>query len=126
MFEKGKKVICIVLYTGIIALLSYLSGYDRGGKQGLLQTETFYGRVIENTEDRMKVEGMEINDVNYRGEFVLAIDESTEFIWRSVELPRERLQKGDRVSVTFTGPVLETSPCQIQEVISVQLLEDEK
>ena len=41
------------------------------------------------------------------------------------ELAHE-LEPGDTISVTYTGAVLESYPAQLQDVVRVQLLDDEK
>ena len=69
---------------------------------------------------------MDVNDVNFRGEFVFAVDDATQITWRYEPLELSELEPGDRISLTFEGDVLETSPAQLEDVTWVQLLDDEK
>lgn len=46
--------------------------------------------------------------------------------WRHAPISLAELDPGDRVSVTYTGAVLESYPAQLTQVVRVQLLEDEK
>ena len=38
----------------------------------------------------------------------------------------EDFKAGDKVSVTYTGPVMLSEPAQLTQVLRIQLLEDEK
>ena len=69
---------------------------------------------------------MEINDINFRGEFCFFIVEETKITWRYTDILIDDLDVGDNISITFTGEILETYPGQIQQVEAVQLLDDEK
>ena len=49
----------------------------------------------------MSVQGMDVNDINFRGDFVLNIVEETKIVWRYTELSFEDLDVGDKIAVTF-------------------------
>lgn len=69
---------------------------------------------------------MEINDINFRGEFSFSVVENTKITWRYTDILLEDLEVGDHISITFIGDILESSPKQIQQVEVIQLLDDEK
>lgn len=45
---------------------------------------------------------MEINDINFRGEFRFSVTEKIKIIWRYTDIIIEDLEVGDHISVTFT------------------------
>ena len=88
--------------------------------------QTFYATVSDIRDNAVTVTGMEVNDINFRGEFCFSGTEETEITWRYTDISLGDLEAGDNVSITFTGEVMETSPAQIQGVEMIQLLDDEK
>ena len=88
--------------------------------------QTFYATVSDIRDNAVTVTGMEVNDINFRGEFCFSVTEETEITWRYTDISLGDLEAGDNVSITFTGEVMETSPAQIQGVEMIQLLDDEK
>ena len=67
-----------------------------------------------------------VNDINFRGRFHFQVEEDTELLWRYEALPLSDLDPGDRISITFTGPVAESDPAGLSDVVRIQLLDDEK
>lgn len=88
--------------------------------------QTFYATVSDIRDNAVTVTGMEVNDINFRGEFCFSVTEETEITWRYTDISLGDLEAGDNVSITFTGEVMETSPAQILGVEMIQLLDDEK
>lgn len=88
--------------------------------------QTFYATVSDIRDNAVTVTGMEVNDINFRGEFCFSVTEETEITWRYTDISLGDLEASDNVSITFTGEVMETSPAQIQGVEMIQLLDDEK
>ena len=88
--------------------------------------QTFYATVSDIRDNAVTVTGMEVNDINFRGEFCFSVAEETEITWRYTDISLGDLEAGDNVSIAFTGEVMETSPAQIQGVEMIQLLDDEK
>ena len=87
--------------------------------------QTFYATVSDIRDNAVTVTGMEVNDINFRGEFCFSVTEETEITWRYTDISLGDLDAGDNVSITFTGEVMETSTAQIQGVEMIQLLDDE-
>lgn len=88
------------------------------------QSTTFYATVESVDSAGLRVKGLEVNDINHRGEFVLSIDENTAVTWRGTPLTTADLAVGNRVSITYDGEVQETYPAGITKVIRIDLLED--
>ena len=134
-FMKRKRtllfVVVFVLYTVILAGISFFIGNQSARKQieNLADggtAETFYAEISDRKNNFLRVTGLEINDINFRGDFVFSIDEETKMTWRYTEISVEDLDIGDTVSITFTGEIQETAPAKITHVTQIQLLEDEK
>lgn len=124
-------VVVFVLYTVILAGISFFIGNQSARKQieNLADggtAETFYAEISDRKNNFLRVTGLEINDIHFRGDFVFSIDEETKMTWRYTEISVEDLDIGDTVSITFTGEIQETAPAKITHVTQIQLLEDEK
>ena len=50
----------------------------------------------------------------------------TALLWRGTAIGLSDLDAGNIIAVTFDGYVLESYPAQLQEVMRIQLLDDEK
>ena len=53
------------------------------------------------------------------------MDEETSIQWRHTDITVEDLKVGDRISVTYTGDVIESYPAELTEIRRIDLLEDE-
>ena len=116
-----------VVLGGIFCFIGYKIAY--GGIENSAPSripQTFYATITDIQDNSIKVKGMEINDINFRGEFCFFIVEETKITWRYTDILIDDLDVGDNISITFTGEILETYPGQIQQVETVQLLDDEK
>ncbi|MCI8495793.1 MAG: DUF3221 domain-containing protein [Lachnospiraceae bacterium] len=132
----NKKIIRFVLatlcYSVAIAAVFYFLGrkmaYHRmENSTQTLNSQTFYATISDIRDDgTFTVTGMEINDINFRGEFSFSVVENTKITWRYTDILLEDLEVGDHISITFIGDILESSPKQIQQVEVIQLLDDEK
>ena len=104
----------------------YKTAYDRiEAATTTLKSQTFYASISDIRDSTLSVQGMDVNDINFRGDFVLDIVEETKIVWRYTELSFEDLDVGDKIAATFSGDVLESSPAQITQVEQIQLLDDE-
>lgn len=122
--RKFLFAVVFVLYTVILAGISFFIGNQNLADEGT--AETFYAEISDRKNNFLRVTGLEINDINFRGDFNFSIDEETKITWRYTEFSAEDLDIGDTVSITFTGKILETAPAKITHVTQIQLLEDEK
>ena len=92
-----------------------------------LTTDTFYANILDINGNVLVVEGLEVNDINSRGQFYLTVDQNTQLIWLGTEITMDDLDEGDRISITWSGLVRESSPAQIANPVHrIKLLEDEK
>lgn len=85
-----------------------------------------YAEIMEINDSCLYVKGLDINDINGRGEFVFSIDEDTPLRWHGTEITLEELNVGDNIAIYYSGDVLEIYPAQITNVLQLVLLDDEK
>lgn len=122
-----------VYSTGAVLLLAavFAFGFFCGrrsasaAEEGMNST-TFYAVIEEINDNSLLVEGLEVNDINSRGKFHFAVEDTTLLEWRHTAIGLSDLQEGDTIAVTYTGMVQETSPAGISDVVKIQLLDDEK
>ena len=112
----GLLLLCGGAATGILYSAGYKNAYP---------TQTFYETVSKIEGNNLTVQGMDENDVNYRGAFWFPAEEVTEITWRNTDISIEDLDVGDQISVSFTGEILATYPAKITQVEAIRLLEDE-
>lgn len=107
----------------------YQTAYDRmeaGGAGSAAPPQTFYAEITAVSGNQFSVEGLPVNDINFRGTFTFSVVAETELVWRGTAMEPEEFEAGDTVAVSFSGEVLESYPAQLQDVVRVQLLDDEK
>lgn len=124
-----KKRIGIILLCILIAAGFYLIGYQTAKSEisSVQQmAQTFYAKITGLNGEQFAAQGLQVNDINFRGEFTFSVTEETALLWRGTAMELSEFDIGDSVSVTFTGAVLESYPAVIQKVTRVQLLDDEK
>lgn len=109
-------VVLLIFISGII-------GYFIGQKSNShLNTVSFYAIVIDNKEF-LHVKGIEENDINHRGEFVIShknIDAVYNEQGKKINVT-ELLQEME-IRITYDGPVMESYPSQITHVVRIEIL----
>lgn len=131
-----KKAVRFLIAGVIIAavavgfyLIGYKTAYDRieeGSSGQAVLPQTFYAEITDISGELFTVDGLEINDINFRGAFTFSIATETELVWRGNKMGLDEFNIGDTIAISFTGAVQETYPGHIQDVVRVQLLDDEK
>lgn len=130
----------ILITIGIIAIIgvSFVVGLFVGQKNApkndlairKVYGQTFYANIesIKQYNDgsfHLSVKGLEVNDINYRGNFTFKVDDSMDMTWRGEKIKVSDLTVGNNISITFTDEILNSiSPTPLQEVIKVLLLDD--
>ena len=129
--KKHKNIIIICGLLLVVAIGFYLIGYkvayDRIENAKVDNDEqTFYATITDINDLYFGVQGLAVNEINYRGEFEFAVIEETKMEWRGTELSVSDFDIGDNISITFSGGIQETYPATILGVDRIQLLDDEK
>lgn len=117
--RKSIKLFLILLLCVLCAAVGFFLGRRTAPATGT----TFYATIARLDDDYMLVEGLDVNGINYRGAFDFVVDDGTRLTWNLTEITMEDFQIGDRVAVTFTGGIQETSPAGLVKVLCVDLLE---
>lgn len=132
--QKIFIIIGIVVIIGISFAAGLSIGQRKAPKNDLLVNkvtqQTFYASIesIKQYNDgsfHINVKGLEVNDINYRGNFTFKADDSIDMTWRGEKIRVLDLKAGDNISITFTDEILKSiSPTPLKDVIKVQLLEN--
>ncbi len=121
-------LVCIVLLI-IATLLSYQIGFNNGLKDSdptKIFGTTFYAEIEEINDNKViLVKGLDVNDINFRSKFTFTVEENTILEWRHTKIYFNDLKVGQRISITFTGVILESYPAVIKGVGKIVLLDDE-
>lgn len=139
--KKESKIILSIIVILLVAIVSYFVGYKKAyndyesflnNNDNGVKYQSFYATItdIEDTgltidDTALTVKGLDINDINFRGNFKFVITEATEIEWRYTKLDTSELEIGDKISIIFTGNIQESEPAKIEDVLKIQLLEDE-
>lgn len=129
---KKKHIAVVGLFLIAIAITSYFIGYKTAYNRveensgTVIIPQTFYAEITDISDELFTVDGLDINDINYRGAFTFSVYEETSLVWRGTEMQIEEFDVGDIISVSFVGYVQESYPGHILDVVQVQLLDDEK
>ena len=108
--------------------------YEERFEEELRQNEETIGDVFNakikeirehNGITTILIEGLETNDINYRGDFDFSIDNDTEILWNNTKIELSDLKEGQNVSITSTGELLEKYPAKLTKVNKVIVLDDE-
>ena len=140
--KKESKIILSIIVILLVVIASYLIGYKKAyndyelflnNNDNGVKYQSFYATItdIEETgltidDTALTVKGLDINDINFRGNFKFVITEATEIEWRNTKLDTSELEIGDNISIIFTGNIQESEPAKIEDVLKIQLLDDEK
>lgn len=137
MSSKQKVVIGIGLLAivGMSFIIGLFVGQKNAPKNDLairrVCGQTFYANIesIKQYNDgsfHLNVKGLEVNDINYRGNFTFRVDYDMDMTWRGKKINISELKEGDNISITFIDETIsDISPTPLQEVIKVQLLRDD-
>lgn len=87
--------------------------------------KTFYAEIEKIEKDSLLVNGLDVNSYNYRSQFYLELSQKPLVVWNNTVIELSDLKVGNRISITFSGDIKETSPAQISNILRIELLEDE-
>ena len=97
--------------------------------------DTFYATIEEISDGELygdktiKVKGLDINDVNHRGEFYFTvildhIPDNFKIEFNGTKIAFEELKVGQKVAVYNYGDVLESEPAYLSQVRKIVVLDD--
>ena len=124
---KKRSPIIVALVSAVLAfLVGFSIGHEEGRKTQpeLRYPTTFYATITDVRTHSLQVEGLDINQINFRSLYRFSIDEDTQLVWRGTPVELNELRPGLTVLVSFTGKILETYPVGLTEVCRVEVLDD--
>ncbi len=138
MNTKQKIVIILglIVIIGISFTIGLFIGQRNAPKNDLAirkayDAQTFYANIqsIKQYNDgsfHLNVKGLEVNDINYRGNFTFKVDDSMNMVWRGKKIKVSDLKEGTNISITFTDEIIRSiSPTPLEEVVKIQVLDNE-
>ena len=135
--EKRLKVLCVILSIIIvIGLIFFVIDYNKikSEQKVISDSEQNYADVFYATIEEIReyngittvlVKGLDVNDINHRGEFDFSIDNDTELLWHGTKIEISDLNEGQNISITSRGEVLERYPAGLTKVTRVIVLDHE-
>lgn len=124
-----KRVILIILAAVLLAgafVGGFFVGKNTQKETALPNCEVVYAEIISVNGSNFHVKGLDVNDINGRGEFTFSAKENTALVWRGTDIPLSDFQSGDRIAFYWRGMILESYPAQVQNVVMIKLLDDER
>lgn len=85
---------------------------------------TIYATISQISGEKVRADGLEVNDSNGRGSFSFTLSEDTPITWHHTKIALSALQKGYTIAITYTGSTKETFPVQLEQVVKVEVLND--
>ena len=135
----NKTKVFIVIEAMVIVVISFGFGLFIGQKNApknelvidKMVGQTFYANIesIKQYNDgrvHFNVRGLDVNDINYRGDFTFTVDDSMDITWRGEKIRASDLKEGTTISITFVDEVFsDISPTPLTEVVKIKILSDE-
>lgn len=87
-------------------------------------SSTFYASILYINGENLLVNGLSVNDINFRGQFYFVVTEKTKIEWHNTAIALDDLQAGQNIAITFRGAIRESEPAGISNISKIQLLED--
>lgn len=129
MTAKKRAFIGLMFFAAIVIfVVAFAVGFSvaKSQKEKEQRVEVVYAEIISADNGFFHVKGLDVNDINGRGEFTFYARENTALVWRGTKISLSDFQAGDRIAFFFTGGILESFPGQVENVTRIKLLDDEK
>ncbi len=130
--KKGIRRAIFIVAVTVLVIGAFVGGFFAGKSGQRVETqlawsdtEVVYAEILRVDDGFFHVRGLDVNDINGRGEYTFYAKEHTKLIWRGTELSLSDFDAGDRIAFYFSGEVLESYPAQVPNVLKIKLLDDE-
>ena len=134
--QKILIIIGIIIIMGVSFVLGIFVGQMNAPKNDLAFTkvsgQTFYANIesIKQYNDgsfHINVKGLDVNDINYRGNFTFKVDDNMDMTWRGEKVKVSDLKEGNNISINYTDEIVnDISTTPLREDIKIQILDDER
>lgn len=148
-FSNRLKVLKSLVVITLVIALAVMTGYYFNMKNAYVKAvthmvgivsegmypDTFYATIEEISDlevygiKTIKVKGLDINDINHRGEFTFDvildnIPDNFKLKWRGTNITFEQLKVGQTIAVYNYGEIQETEPANLSTVRMIVVLDD--
>lgn len=148
-FSNRLKVLKSLVVITLVIALAVMTGYYFNMKNAYVKAvthmvgivsegmypDTFYATIEEISDPgvygikTIKVKGLDINDINHRGEFIFDvildnIPDNFKLKWRGTNITFEQLKVGQTIAVYNYGDIQETEPANLSSVRMIVVLDD--
>ena len=128
--KNSKSFRILTVFVAVVIFVcafggGFVVGRTTAKPQNMPNCEVVYAEIISVENGYFHVKGLDVNDINGRGEFTFSAKENTALVWRGTELSLSDFQAGDRIAFYYSGEVLLTYLAQVQNVVMIKLLDDE-
>ena len=148
-FSNRLKVLKSLVVITLVIALAVMTGYYFNMKNAYVKAvthmvgivsegiypDTFYATIEEISDlevygiKTIKVKGLDINDINHRGEFTFDvildnIPDNFKLKWRGTNITFKQLKVGQTIAVYNYGEIQETEPANLSTVRMIVVLDD--
>ena len=130
--KKGEKRALLIVVVTVLVVGAFVGGFFAGKSGQRVETqpvwsdtEVVYAEILSVDDGHFHVRGLDVNDINGRGEYTFSAKEQTKLIWRGTELSISDFDAGDRIAFYYSGEVLTIHPALVPNVVKIKLLDDE-
>ncbi len=131
--KKGVKRAVIIIVIAVLVIGAFVGGFFAGKSGQRVETqfveryaEVVYAEILSVDDGYFHVRGLDVNDINGRGEYTFSAKENTRLVWHVTDIPLSDFDVGDRIAFYYNGLVLDSNPAQVQNVVKIKLLDDVK
>lgn len=132
---KNTIILGAIVIIGISFTIGLFVGQKNAPKNDLAISkvcgQTFYANIqsIKQYNDgsfHLNVKGLEVNDINYRGNYTFKVEDSMNMVWNGKKVKVSDLKEGSNISITFTDEIIRSiSPTPLEKIEKIQILDDE-
>ncbi|MBE6889147.1 MAG: hypothetical protein E7485_03920 [Ruminococcaceae bacterium] len=131
--KKGAKRAVLIVIVVLLVIGAFVGGFFAGKSGQRVETqfveryaEVVYAEILSVDDGYFHVRGLDVNDINGRGEYTFSAKENTRLVWHVTDIPLSDFDVGDRIAFYYNGLVLDSNPAQVQNVVKIKLLDDVK
>lgn len=118
-------IVLLIAFLIFMVFISFVGGFGLGYRSldskedGQIDVTAFYAEIISIDESNITVDGISLNEENYRGEFIFQLHESVIVEWNGEQIMLDTLKKGDLIVIVLIRDVV-----GIEDIFKIQLLKD--
>lgn len=117
-------VIFLIVFLICMVFISFVCGFGVAyrsfeNEEGQIDVTAFYAEIVSIDESHITVEGISLNEKDYRGEFTFELHESIIIEWHGQQIAPTDLCEGDMVAIILIQDIV-----GVEDIFKIQLLND--